>query len=226
MLSGMINSILAFSGKWVLKALYGDGNYDLGEDGEKAVSISLLNVLMLLFFPLLPLYIVAIAVMGYNNRKNGVTSYTILGKQIESNLKSPAYKYKYLLNDAPRSILDFCDHNAGNDSRVYFYILDAYKKGEITKLAGEIIWERYNSKTNSDVLRYGGATPETYQEMLEMERYSCKSIISKNESKSGKCVMCKADAELILCDIKSNMGTRSLYICDECYHKFNKYSLR
>lgn len=226
MLSGAINAILAFSGRWVLKALYGEGNFDLGEDGGKALAISLLNTFMLLFFPLLPLYIVAIVALGYNNRKNGKTSYTILGKQTEANLHSSAYKYNYLLNNAPRSILDFCENNSGNDSMVYFHILKAYQKGEISKLDGEIIWERYNSKTPSEVLKYGGATPETYQEMLEMERYLCKSIIRKNESKLGKCMMCKTDAELLLCDIKNNIGTRTLYICDECYKKFSKYSLR
>ena len=221
--------ILCLSGSLILRALYGRGNFDLGKRNSKGLLFAALNLIILLcaiiniFIPIA--YLVIIAVLGCYNRKKGITSFTISGKMTGSNQRSPEYKYHYLVNKAPREIIDFCEENYGSDEAIYSYLLKAYGDGKIELEEAEILWERYNSKTDPEVLKYNNATPTSYREIKEKERYMCQSIAREGDSKSGKCTMCHKDADLSLYRVKNIVGTRSIYICDECYERFSEHSI-
>jgi hypothetical protein len=52
-------------------------------------------------------------------------------------------------------------------------------------------------------------------------KYSCKHIKVLDERKFGKCLICKqSDKDLTLCEIKNDIGTRKIFICDDCQSKF------
>lgn len=51
--------------------------------------------------------------------------------------------------------------------------------------------------------------------------YSCDSIDIGDKTLSGRCLICgKKDSTLVFCKIKNWMGTRELYICDDCKEKY------
>ena len=144
----MLKGFFMASGLITLQALYGKGNFDNGENNRKMILYSLLNTVCILsIFPAIP-YIIVIAVLGYYNRKNGKTSYTIIGKLENAKKLSQAEKDDYLENGAPRSVVEFCEEHRGNNSEVYFHILKAYEDKKINKTQAEIIWEKYKTETD------------------------------------------------------------------------------
>ena len=63
-------------------------------------------------------------------------------------------------------------------------------------------------------------------EEIKNSKYVCKYIKILDSTKTGKCQICFAyDESLTLCKVKNDIGTRKIYLCDNCMNQYKDNSL-
>ena len=69
------------------------------------------------------------------------------------------------------------------------------------------------------------------QKKMEMEseakesKYKCKYIQLLDKCREGTCQSCyEKGRQIILCKIKNNIGTREIYVCNDCIQKYRSSS--
>ncbi len=84
--------------------------------------------------------------------------------------------------------------------------------------------KHYDKRTEDKINK---AINDTIKEKIELKeyladsKYHCKSILRKNEYRKGKCLICNNQCEnLEKCKIKNVVGTREIFICNDCITKY------
>ena len=238
-IAGIIINILSFLGRFTLSVLYGPKNYDGGRDDKKLFVYSAITFMMLLFsiarFSILLVYLAVLIGIGVYNRLNKKTSFTKHGNFFALEhiaLFSPTVRHTYLMENAPRSIVEFCEDHHGYDLTVYQHLDKAIDTNLITVKCAEILWERYNSaadptafpKIDFNALKDDTQKSETPKSTdpapTANTPYACTSITLLHDRSYGKCVQCLKSTTVTRARITDNNGTREIPVCNSCYQAF------
>ncbi len=94
----------------------------------------------------------------------------------------------------------------------YLYVIALPNKKEFSRSVSEAL----------QCTTEGNKTNETGAEnTVKRTGYECSKIVVRDMHKSGICTICRNESQdLKFCKIKSEIGTREMFICDECIKLF------
>ena len=223
-------------GHFTLVIMYGPHNFDYGMHRVKIKFFAFLSTVFIATTFVTPtiliVYLIVLVFIGLLHRvckKTSFTRYGDIAALASIRGLSDEYKTEYIRRRVPREYIEFCEEYRGYD-RVIFKKLERGLSEQVFNLTcAEILWERY--KDSADPEKYPPFNPTTWdeyqlsfltgKEIVSDERYKCRYIKKKKtDIKPTTCFICQEDIARTLCEVRSNVGTRDLKLCNECIEKF------